>query len=76
MRIQIQKIKKSYRGKPVLLGCRNSYGKQHWVVVTGFAGGGKLTASDFVIQDPGSNNRGNLQQFLGIYPQFYKFFHY
>lgn len=64
------------RGKPVLLGCRNSYGKQHWVVVTGFAGGGKLTASDFLIQDPGSNNRGNLQQFLGIYPQFYKFFHY
>lgn len=64
------------QGKPVLLGCRNSAGKQHWVVVTGFAGGGKLTASDFMIQDPGSFNRGNLQQFLDIYPVFYKFFHY
>ena len=64
------------RGKPVLLGCRNSAGKQHWVVVTGFAGGGKLTASDFIIRDPGSNNRSNLQQFLDIYPHFYKFFHY
>lgn len=64
------------RGKPVLLGCRNSYGKQHWVVVMGFSGGGKLTASDFIIRDPGSNSRSNLQQFLDIYPVFYKFFHY
>ena len=64
------------RGKPVLLGCRNSSGKQHWVVVTGFSGGAKLTASDFIIQDPGSNQRSNLQQFLDIYPHFYKFFHY
>ncbi len=64
------------QGKPVLLGCRNSYGKQHWVVVTGFSGGGTLTASDFIIQDPGTNNRSNLQQFLDNYPVFYKFFHY
>ena len=64
------------QGKPVLLGCRDGSGKQHWVVVTGFAGGEKLTASDFIIQDPGSNNRTNLQQFLDIYPVFYKFFYY
>ena len=64
------------QGKPVLLGCRDSYGKQHWVVVTGFAGGAKLTESDFIIRDPGSNNRSNLRQFLDIYPYFYKFFHY
>lgn len=64
------------RGKPVLLGCRNSAGKQHWVVVMGYTGGAKLTASDFIIRDPGSNNRSNLQQFLDIYPHFYKFFHY
>lgn len=64
------------RGKPVLLGCRNSSGKQHWVVVTGYAGGAKLTASGFMIRDPGSNNRSSLQQFLNNYPTFYKFFHY
>ena len=64
------------QGKPVLLGCRDGSGKQHWVVGTGFAGGEKLTASDFIIQDPGSNNRTNLQQFLDIYPVFYKFFYY
>lgn len=64
------------QGKPVLLGCRNSAGKQHWVVVTGFTGGAELTESDFIIRDPGSNNRGNLRQFLDVYSIFYKFFHY
>lgn len=64
------------RGKPVLLGCRDTYGKQHWVVVVGCSGGAELTASDFIIRDPGSNNRSNLQLFLDIYPIFYKFFHY
>ena len=64
------------QGKPVLLGCRDTYGKQHWVVVVGYSGGAKLTASGFIIRDPGSNNRSNLQQFLDIYPVFYKFFYY
>lgn len=64
------------QGKPVLLGARNVYGSQHWVVVTGFAGGSALTASAFTIQDPGSNSRTNLQQFLNEYPTFYKYFYY
>jgi hypothetical protein len=63
------------QGKPVLLGAKNSYGSQHWVVVTGFSGG-SLTAANFTINDPGSNSRVNLQQFLNAYPAFYKYFYY
>ena len=63
------------QGKPVLLGAKNSYGTQHWVVVTGFTGG-SVTAANFTINDPGSNTRTNLQQFLNAYPTFYKYFYY
>ena len=62
-------------GKPVLFGGKNSYGGQHWVVITGFTGG-SLTASNFTIQDPGSNSRVTLQHFLNVYPMFYKYFYY
>lgn len=64
------------QGKPVLLGAKNAYGSQHWVVVTGYTGGSTLSASGFAILDPGSNSRMNLQQFLNAYPTFYKYFHY
>lgn len=64
------------QGKPVLLGCMDSSGKQHWVVVTGFAGGTSLTASGFTIHDPGTWSRTNLQQFLSVFPTFYKYFYY
>jgi uncharacterized protein YgiM (DUF1202 family) len=64
------------QGKPVLFGATNAYGSQHWVVITGFAGGNSLTASRFTIHDPGSNSRTNLQQFLSVYPNFYKYFYY
>lgn len=63
-------------GKPVLLGAKNSYGTQHWVVITGYKGGDSLTASGFTINDPGSSSRVTLQQFLGSYPTFYKYFYY
>ena len=62
-------------GKPVLFGAKNSYGGQHWVVITGFTGG-SLTTENFTILDPGSNTRVNLKQFLSAYPTFYKYFHY
>lgn len=64
------------QGKPVLFGATNAYGSQHWVVITGFNGGTSLTASAFTIRDPGSNSRTNLQQFLNVYPNFYKYFFY
>ena len=63
------------QGKPVLLGAKNAYGTQHWVVITGFTGG-SVTEENFMIQDPGSANRTTLQQFLKEYPHFYKYFHY
>ncbi len=63
-------------GKPILFGAKTSAGRQHWVVVTGYTGGSTLTASGFTINDPGSNSRVNLQQFLNEYPVFYKYFVY
>lgn len=64
------------QGKPVLFGAVNSYGKQHWVVITGYTGGSSLMASGFTIHDPGTWSRTNLQQFLNEYPSFYKYFYY
>lgn len=64
------------QGKPVMLGCQDIYGKQHWVVVTGFGGGTALSSSNFSILDPGTYSRTNLQQFLNGFPTFYKYFHY
>lgn len=64
------------QGKPVLIGAKTASGAQHWVVITGFTGGPRLTAAGFAIHDPGSNTRTNLQHFLNTYPVFYKYFHY
>lgn len=64
------------QGKPVLLGMKNTYGSQHWVVVTGFTGGSQLSAQGFTIHDPGTYSRTNLGQLLSSYPTFYKFFTY
>ena len=63
-------------GKPILFGAKKSSGTQHWVVITGYSGGDTLTASGFIINDPGSNKRTTLQQFLNEYPIFYKYFYY
>lgn len=64
------------QGKPVLLGMKNAYGAQHWVVVTGFTGGSTLAAEGFTIHDPGTYSRTNLGQLRSAYPTFYKFFTY
>lgn len=64
------------QGRPVLFGAHDAYGKQHWVVITGYTGGSELTASGFTIHDPGTYSRTNLQQLLNIYPTFYKYFYY
>lgn len=64
------------QGRPVLFGATNAYGAQHWVVITGYTGASSLKASGFTIQDPGTWSRTNLQQFLGAYPNFYKYFYY
>lgn len=62
-------------GKPVILGMKRASGSQHWVVVTGFAGG-SLSASNFYINDPGSSTRTTLSAFQAAYPNFYKIAYY
>lgn len=64
------------QGKTVLFGAKKSSGGQHWVVITGYSGGNTLTTDGFLINDPGSNTRLNLKQFLSAYPVFYKYFTY
>ncbi len=72
----ISKIKSKIDSKkPILFGAKNKYGAQHWVVVIGYTGSGNKT-SDFLINDPGSNKRTTLAQFLSAYPTFYKYFSY
>jgi uncharacterized protein YgiM (DUF1202 family) len=63
-------------GKPVRFGAKKASGSQHWVVITGYNGGNTLTASGFVINDPGSKSRTTLQALLNEYPTFYKYFYY
>lgn len=60
----------------MLFGAKNSYGGQHWVVITGYIGGAALSTAGFTINDPDSSSRTTLQQFLGAYPSFYKYFVY
>ena len=64
------------QGKPVLLGAKNTSGKQHWVVVYGFAGGSVSDTSQFLIRDPGATSRTTLKHLLNQYPNFYKFFYH
>lgn len=59
-------------GKPVIVGAKNSYGGQHYVVVTGVKACDTLTTSSFYINDPGSETRKTLNQFFSAYPTFYK----
>lgn len=63
-------------GKPVLLGAKNRYGSQHWVVITGYLGGDSLTASGFTVNDPGSKTRTTLQDLFNTHPTFYKYLYY
>ncbi|MGN0526960.1 MAG: SH3 domain-containing protein [Acutalibacteraceae bacterium] len=64
------------KGVPVILGCKNSGGSMHFVVVTGVKSTTSLKTSDFYINDPGSNTRTTLNQFISAYPNFYKILHY
>ena len=63
-------------GKPVLLGAKKANGSQHYVVITGVKATSTLTTSAFYINDPGSNTRTTLNQFLAAYPNFYKMMSY
>ncbi len=61
------------KGKPVILGMKKSNGSQHWVVITGHTkSASSLSAGNFTINDPGSNTRTLLSEFVSAYPTAYK----
>lgn len=65
------------KGKPIIVGSKKANGSQHWVVVTGFKGNpASLSASQFTINDPGSNTRARLSEFISAYPELYKVAYY
>lgn len=59
-------------GRPVVFGAKKANGSQHWVAVTGYTGGNTFSASDFIINDPGSTKRIRLSDFLAVYPNAYR----
>lgn len=59
-------------GKPVVFGMKKTNGSQHWVTVYGYKGGNSLTASSFLVNDPGSNTRLTLDSVLSVYPDAYR----
>ena len=62
---------------PVLLGGHSEDGKQHWVVITGYAGQGiTLRASDFIINDSCYKDSTRLNEYQSKYPEFYKIVYY
>ncbi|MBO5712384.1 MAG: C39 family peptidase [Acholeplasmatales bacterium] len=63
-------------GKPVVIGAKKSSGSQHWVLVYGCKGSNSLSASNFLIHDPGSSYRDTLDDFFSAYPTYYKIAYY
>lgn len=61
------------QGKPVVFGATKSNGTQHWVTVTGYNGNtDSLSKSGFTVNDPGSNTRKTIADFMSAYPNAYK----
>ena len=65
---------KLLEGKPVVVGAMKGNGSQHYVVVTGYVGstGTQFSAANFVMNDPGSNYRTRLNEYLDLFPYLYK----
>ncbi len=60
-----------HRDVPVLIGAERKNGSPHWVLITGYRGdASEFKPEDFVINDPLTTGRTNLQQFLDEYPVF------
>ncbi len=65
------------KGIPVLLGCFRYSGFPHWCVVYGYNGDGEtLAKKDFMIYDPYTTERTNLQEFFDEFPVFNKIAYY
>lgn len=64
-------------GNPVIVGAKSSGGLQHYVVVTGYDGSSSsLSASGFLVNDPGRSGAKTLKAFFSRTPQFYKLIYY
>ncbi len=60
-----------HKDVPVLIGAERRNGSPHWVLITGYRGdASEFRPEDFVINDPLTIQRTNLQQFLDEYPVF------
>lgn len=65
------------KGIPVLVGCFRYSGFPHWCVVYGYNGDGEtLAKKDFMIYDPYTTERTNLQEFFNEFPVFNKIAYY
>lgn len=62
--------------KPTIVGAKKKDGSMHFVIVKGFSGANTLSKSNFIINDPASNTRTTLSDFMAIYPNFYKIAYY
>ena len=62
--------------KPTIIGAKKSNGSMHFVIVKGFLASNSITKSSFIINDPGSNTRTTLSEFMNVYPNFYKIAYY
>ena len=62
--------------KPTIIGAKKKDGSMHFVIVKGFEASNSLSKSNFIINDPGSNTRTKLSEFMAIYPNFYKIAYY
>lgn len=62
--------------KPTIIGAKKNDGSMHFVIVKGFEASSSLSKSNFIINDPGSNTRTTLSEFMAIYPNFYKIAYY
>lgn len=64
-------------GIPVLIGGFTEDDHPHWVLITGYTGDGReLKASDFLINDPASEERPTLAEFFRDYPIYNKIVYY
>ena len=65
------------QGKPVIISFKKANGNLHFVVVTGYkANSNQLSASNFIINDPGSSYRTTLSEVISVYPTYNKINYY
>ena len=65
------------QGKPVIISFKKANGNLHFVVVTGYkTNSNQLSASNFIINDPGSSYRTTLSEVISVYPTYNKINYY